>query len=422
MKEQKQSVPFTSYQKFAVFILAITQFTVILDFMVMSPLGDILMKDLDLKPARFGLVVSAYAFSAGISGLLTAGFADKFDRKKLLLFFYIGFIVGTILCGIVTSYALLVTARIVTGLFGGVIGSISMAIVADLFTLQQRGRVMGFIQMGFGASQILGIPIGLYLANEWGWHAPFLWVAGMAAIVVTLIGIKLQPINKHLLIQKDKSAFTHLIHTLTKKNYRIGFTATALLSVGGFMLMPFGSAFAINNLHITQHELPILFMIAGLSTLVIMPIIGKLSDSIDKFKIFAFASIWTIVTVAIYTNLSVTPLWLVAIFNVLMMAGVMSRMIPSTALVTAIPVAEDRGAFMSINSSLQQIAGGIAAAFAGMIVVQKDKFSPIEHYNTLGFIIIGISILSILLMFRVSKLVKKNAQENTENVPVIHEV
>ncbi|CAD0005865.1 MULTISPECIES: MFS transporter [Flavobacterium] len=422
MKEQNQSVPFTSYQKFAVFILAITQFTVILDFMVMSPLGDILMKDLDIKPARFGLVVSAYAFSAGISGLLTAGFADKFDRKKLLLFFYIGFIVGTILCGIVTSYALLVAARIVTGLFGGVIGSISMAIVADLFTLQQRGRVMGFIQMGFGASQILGIPIGLYLANEWGWHAPFLWVAGMAAIVVTLIGIKLQPINKHLLIQKDKSAFTHLIHTLTKKNYRIGFTATALLSVGGFMLMPFGSAFAINNLHITQYELPILFMIAGLSTLVIMPIIGKLSDSIDKFKIFAFASIWTIVTVALYTNLSVTPLWLVAIFNVLMMGGVMSRMIPSTALVTAIPVVEDRGAFMSINSSLQQIAGGIAAVFAGMIVVQKDKLSPLEHYDTLGFIIIGISILSILLMFRVSKLIKKNAQENAENFPVIHEV
>ena len=422
MKEQKQTVPFTGYQKFAVFILAITQFTVILDFMVMSPLGDILMKDLDLKPTSFGLVVSAYAFSAGISGLLTAGFADKFDRKKLLLFFYIGFIGGTILCGIVTSYHLLLAARIVTGLFGGVIGSISMAIVADLFTLQQRGRVMGFLQMGFGASQILGIPIGLYLANIWGWHAPFLWVAGMAAIVAVLIAVKLQPINQHLLIQKEKSAFNHLIHTIAKKNYRIGFTATALLSVGGFMLMPFGSAFAINNLHITQHELPILFMIAGLSTLVIMPIVGKLSDTIDKFKIFAFASIWTIVTVAVYTNLGVTPLWVVAIFNVLMMAGVMSRMVPSTALVTAIPVAEDRGAFMSINSSLQQIAGGIAAAFAGMIVVQKDKFSPLEHYDTLGYIIIGISILTIVLMYRVSKLVKKNTQETISNIPVTHEI
>ncbi|HEU4791941.1 MAG TPA: MFS transporter, partial [Flavobacterium sp.] len=194
MKEQKpNATPFTGYQKFAVFILAITQFTVILDFMVMSPLGDILMKSLSLKPTHFGLVVSAYAFSAGISGILTAGFADKFDRKKLLLFFYIGFIAGTILCGIVNSYILLVAARIITGLFGGVIGSISMAIVADLFTMQQRGRVMGFIQMGFGASQILGIPIGLYLANAWGWHAPFLWVAGMAGIVAFFIAVKLEP-------------------------------------------------------------------------------------------------------------------------------------------------------------------------------------------------------------------------------------
>jgi len=130
MEQQKQTVtPLTSYQKFAIFILAITQFTVILDFMVMSPLGDILMKSLTIKPSHFGIAVSAYAFSAGVSGLLTAGFADKFDRKKLLLFFYIGFIVGTVLCGVVQSYELLVVARIITGLFGGVIGSISMAIV-----------------------------------------------------------------------------------------------------------------------------------------------------------------------------------------------------------------------------------------------------------------------------------------------------
>lgn len=410
MKEQTPATPFTAYQKFAVFILAITQFTVILDFMVMSPLGDMLMKSLDLKPAGFGLVVSAYAFSAGISGILTAGFADKFDRKKLLLFFYIGFIGGTILCGIVTSYPLLLAARIVTGIFGGVIGSISMAIVADLFTLQQRGRVMGFIQMGFGASQILGIPVGLFLANAWGWHAPFLWVAGMAGIVAFFIAIKLKPINKHLEIQQDKSAFLHLIHTVAKKDYRIGFTSTALLSIGGFMMMPFGSAFAINNLKITEHELPIMFMVAGLSTLVIMPVIGKLSDKIDKYKIFAFASLWTMVMVLVYTNLGVTPFYLVLVFNVLMMGGVMSRMVPSTALVTSIPEIQDRGAFMSINSSLQQIAGGIAAAFAGTIVVQKDKMSPLEHYNTLGIIITGVLIISIILMYRVDKMVKKKAK------------
>ena len=410
MKEQNQSsLPFSSYQKFAIFILAITQFTVILDFMVMSPLGDILMKSLNLKPSHFGIAVSAYAFSAGIAGLLTAGFADKFDRKKLLLFFYTGFIAGTILCGIANTYPLLVGARIVTGLFGGVIGSISMAIVADLFTLQQRGRVMGFLQMGFGASQVLGIPVGLYLANAWGWHAPFLWVAAMAIIIAVLIAGRLQPLTAHLAVQQDKSAFTHLLHTIAKKDYRIGFTATALLSIGGFMMMPLGSAFAVNNLGVLQDQLFILFMVAGLSTLVVMPFIGKLSDKIDKFKIFAVAAVWMIIMVVLYTNLGSTPLWLVVVFNVLMMAGIMSRMIPSTALVSAIPVLQDRGAFMSINASLQQIAGGIGAVVAGMIVVQKSKFSPLEHYNTLGYITVVVTILSVFLVYRVSTLIKKRS-------------
>ena len=412
MKQEKQkAVPFTSYQKFAIFALAITMFTVVLDFMVMSPLGDILMKSLNIKPAHFGLAVSAYAFSAGISGLLTAGFADRYDRKKLLLFFYTGFIAGTLLCGVANTYPLLVGARIITGLFGGVIGSISMAIVADLFDLQHRGRVMGFMQMGFGASQVLGIPIGLYLANFWGWHAPFLWVGIMAIIVAILIAVKLKPLTSHLAVQQDRSALRHLLHTLSKKDYRIGFSATALLSIGGFMMMPFGSAFAINNLHITQHQLPLLFMVAGLSTLIIMPLVGKLSDKVDKFKIFVAASIWMAVVVVIYTNLSVTPLWLVMVFNVLMMCGIMSRMVPSSALITAVPVLQDRGAFMSINSSLQQIAGGVAAAFAGLIVIQKDKFSPLEHYNTLGYIIVGISAVSAFLLYRVSKLVKTRAKQ-----------
>jgi len=302
-----------------------------------------------------------------------------------------------------------------------VIGSVSMAIIADLFAIQQRGRVMGFVQMGFGASQVLGIPIGLYLANIWGWHAPFLWVAAMATIVAFLIAARLDPLTKHLAVQQDKSAFKHLLHTVSKKEYRVAFSATALLSIGGFMMMPFGSAFAINNLGITQQQLPIIFMVAGLSTLVIMPLIGKLSDRVDKFTIFALACVWMTVMVVIYTNLSVTPLWLVVIFNVLMMAGIMSRMIPSTAMVTAIPAMQDRGAFMSINSSLQQIAGGLAAAFAGIIVVQKNKFSPLEHYNTLGYIIIGITALSVVLIYRVSKIIKKRTEPKPvpEETPVL---
>ncbi len=402
---------FTGYQKFAITVLALTQFTVILDFMVMSPLGDLLMKSLDMNPSKFGIAVAAYAFSAGISGLLTAGFADKYDRKKLFLFFYIGFILGTIICGLANSYHVLVAARIITGIFGGVIGSISMAIVADLFGIKQRGRVMGFMTMGFGASQVLGIPIGLYLANIWGWHAPFFWVAGMAAVIAFLIAWKFQPLTSHLALQSDKSAVKHLLHTIAKKEYRIGFSATALLSIGGFMMMPFGSAFAVNNLKITQEQLPILFMVAGISTLIVMPIIGRLSDTFDKFKIFALASLWMVVVVLFYTNLGPSPFFLVMLFNVLMMAGIMGRMVPSVALTSAIPDMSDRGAFMSINSSLQQIAGGFAAAIGGMIVVQKDKFSPLEHYNTLGIIVAIITLIAIFMIYRVSEMVKKRSSD-----------
>jgi predicted MFS family arabinose efflux permease len=289
-----------------------------------------------------------------------------------------------------------------------------MAIITDLFGLQQRGRVMGFVQMGFGASQILGIPVGLYFANAWGWHAPFIMVALLAIVIAVFIGFKLQPLTRHLAIQHDKTAITHLWHTIVKKDYRIGFTSSALLSIGGFMMMPFGTAFAINNLKITQEQLPVLFMIAGLSTLVIMPMVGRLSDRVDKFKIFVVGACWMIVTVILYTNLSVTPFWLVMIFNILMMAGIMGRMIPSQALTTAIPEMEDRGAFMSINASIQQFSGGIAAICGGLIVVQKDKFSPLEHYNTLGYVIVVISIISMVLMYRVSQMVKRKQRAKTE--------
>lgn len=409
MKSQTTTTPFplTSYQKFIIFILAITQFSVILDFMVMSPLGDMLMKSMSLTPKQFGIAVSAYAFSAGISGLLTAGFADKFDRKKLLLFFYTGFVIATFFCGMAHTYPLLVTARIVTGLFGGVIGSISMAIITDLFAPEQRGRVLGFVQMGFGASQVLGIPISLHIANIWGWQAPFLMVAVLGAVIAICILFFMQEITAHLAIQRDRNAFQHLFHTISQKQYRIGFTATALLSIGGFMMMPFSSAFAINNLGISTSQLEKLFMVAGIASLVIMPLIGRLSDKIDKFTIFTVASLWMMVMVVIYTNLSVTPLWQVMILNVLMMMGIMSRMIPSTALATSLPEMQDRGAFMSINSSLQQIAGGVAAVIGGMIVTQESKSHPLEHYDILGLVVCGVTLFCIFMVYRVSVLVKQ---------------
>ena len=421
LKQEKQpAAPLTGYQKLVIFLLAITSFTVILDFMIMSPMGDLLMKSMNLSTSKFGFAVSAYALSAGLSGLLTAGFADRYDRKKLLLFFYTGFIAGTIFCGLAHTYPLLLAARIITGIFGGVIGSISMAIIADIFPLEQRGRVIGFVQMGFGASQVLGIPIGLYIANHWGWQAPFLMVAGLAVIIAILILVRLKPLTSHLAVQSDRSPFQHLYHTVAKRNYRIGFLATALMSIGGFMMMPFGSAYAINNLKVTNEQLPLLFMVGGVSSLFIMPAVGKLSDKIDKFKLFVFATIWMMILVIVYTNLKAAPFGLIIVFNVLMMMGIMSRMIPSTALVSAIPEMSDRGAFMSINASLQQIAGGVAAAIAGMIVVQNDRFSPLQHYNTLGYVVVAVSLVCIFLLWRVKKVVAKKAAVKPP-IPVVEE-
>ena len=400
-----ETVKLTAAQRWVIFILAVTQFTVILDFMIMSPLGDFMMKSLSMKPAAFGIAVSAYAFSAGLSGLLTAGFADRFDRKKLLVFFYTGFIIGTIFCGLSHNYVQLVAARIFTGLFGGVIGSISLAIISDLFTLQQRGRVMGFVQMGFGASQVLGVPIGLYVANLWNWEAAFLLVAGIAIFIAVLLVFKLPAVRDHLLLQQEKSAFKHLWHTLRKRDYRIGFTAMAMLSIGGFMMFPFGSAFAVNNIGVSAEQLPQLFFISGISSLVIMPLIGKLSDKVSKFKIFTVACVWMIIMVVVYTNLGISAFWIIVVLNILMMMGIMSRMIPATALVSGVPDMEDRGAFMSINASMQQIAGGVAAVIAGLIVVQEHKSAPLEHYNIVGYLVVAITLFSIYMMHRVSKIV-----------------
>ncbi len=397
----------SSYQKLVIFLLAITQFTVVLDFMVMSPLGDIMMKSMNINTAQFGLAVSAYAFSAGISGLLTAGFADKYDRKKLLLFFYIGFVIGTFFCAIAPNHFWLVAARIVTGIFGGVIGSISLAIVADLFDFQQRGKVMGFIQMGFGVSQVMGIPIGLYIANQWGWQVPFLAIAALAAIIAIAIFIKLKPLTAHLALQQEHSVVKHLLHTITLKNHRIGFLATALLSVGGFMMMPFGSAFAINNLKISTQQLPLLFMVTGVAALISMPLIGKMSDRVDRFKIFAIATLIAAVIINIYSHYAATAFWLVMVTNVFMMVAIMSRMVPASALTSAIPEPQYRGSFMSINASLQQMAGGFGAMIAGWVIVQKDRYAPLEHYDWLAMIATGTMIITIFLVYRVSKIVQK---------------
>jgi predicted MFS family arabinose efflux permease len=397
---------FTPYQKLVIALIAVLQFTVVLDFMVMSPLSDFLIKSLDITPAQFGIVVSSYAFSAALSGILAAGFADRYDRKKILLFFYTGFLAGTLFCGLATTYPTLVAARVLTGLFGGVIGATGMAIVADLFDLSQRGRALSFTQLAFSASQVLGIPISLIIANRWGWNAPFIMIVGLALILGLLVVWKMRPVDKHLALGQNTRALTHLWNTVAKRRYRIGFFTTAFLSIGAFMMMPFGSVFAVNNLGVSPDDLFIVFMSTGVISIIVMPVIGRLSDKFDKLKVFAIGSVGSIIMVLYYTNLGPTPLVAVITVNMLMFSMIMSRMVPSTALVSALPEPKDRGAFMSITASLQQLAGGVGSMVAGMIVFQKTNTSPLENFDVLGIVVAACVLITLGGLYRVDQLVK----------------
>ena len=408
MSEQVEKVSvFTRYEIFLIAILAFLQFTIILDFMVLSPLSAILLPELNITPAEFSLVVSVYAISAGISGLLAAGFADKYDRKKLLLFFYTGFIIGTFLCGFAPDYISLLIARIITGIFGGVIGAIVFAITTDVFKLHVRGRVMGFIQMAFAASQVLGIPVGLYLANATNWHSPFILIASLSVIVYLIIIFKVNPVAEHLKIKREVSSFQHFKKTISKKRYLTGFAATTLLATGGFMLMPFGSAFTVNNLKIDLAHLPAIYVITGLVTIVAGPVIGRFSDRMGKYNMFIAGSVLSMIMVLIYCNLSATPLWVVILINVILFVGITSRIISASALMSAVPEPADRGAFMGINSSVQQFSGGIAAFFAGLIVVQEDS-GYLDHYDWLGYVVVIAMIITVVMLSFINKMVMKN--------------
>ncbi len=396
-------VVFTSYQKFVIALLAFLQFTIILDFMILSPLGALLLRDLNITTAQFGLVVSAYAFSAGIAGMLTAGFADKFDRKKLLLFFYAGFVLGTALCAVAPNYPFLLGARIVTGLFGGVIGSIGFAIVTDLFPLEVRGRVMGTVQTAFAAAQVLGLPLGLLLSNHLGWHAPFAAIAGLSALVGVVIVLRLQPLTAHLAIPSQRSPVRHLLKTISDRRYLQAFGATMLLATGGFMLMPFGSAFTVNNLGIPITELPLIYVITGVCSIVAGPLLGRLADQVGKYAVFVAGSVLAAIVVGIYCNLGTTPIaWVIAI-NAVLFSAIMARMIAAGALTSAVPEPQDRGAFMAVGSSLQQLSGGVASSIAGMIVFQTAS-GRIERYDTLGWVVIGAITLTVVMMYPIHRM------------------
>jgi predicted MFS family arabinose efflux permease len=333
---------------------------------------------------------------------LAAGFADRFDRKRMLLVFYAGFVLGTLLCALADTFPLLLGARIVTGLFGGVIGAIVLAIATDLFPLDMRGRVMGTIQTAFAASQVLGLPAGLYFANHWDWHAPFLAIVAVAAPAGLVIALWMKPVAAHLEMKQEQSPFLHLLHTLTEPRYRTAFALNVLLPTGGYMLMPFATAYMVDNIGLPLTDLPTIYLVTGLSIVFAGPLIGRFSDRVGKFRTFCWGTGLTILMVAVWTNLGHASLFTVIAVNVLMFLGIFGRVIPSQALVSAIPEVTKRGAFNAVSASLQQFAGGVSSAIAGLVIVEAAD-GTLRHFNWLGVIVMTVALISMLLMYYVHK-------------------
>lgn len=399
---------FTPYQFLLVAIIALVLLTIVLDFMLMSALSAILLPKLEITTKQFGLLVSAYPISAGISAILLSGYADKVDRKKLLLFFYSGFLLGVLFCAVAPSFQALIIARIITGIFGGVVGPICFAIVADLFETTQRGRAMGFLQMASAGSQILGLPLALYLASEFDWHLAFGLILFLGISAVFLVFWKIGSVDKHLEIPKKVNPLHHSLKIFTNKNYLVVFLSNTFLVSGDIILMTFSSAFCTNNLGVDLDDLPLLYGIAGISTFIFAPIIGRLTDKYGTLNIFLAGTIIAVMTVAVFTNLGLIPLWAVIIVHTLLFLGNNARSISSSALGTVVPEVEDRGAFMAVDAAMQLAIGGMAAMIAGLIVFQSED-GMINNFPTLGLVVISLMVLTSGFIYVINRMVKRRS-------------
>lgn len=413
-------------ERIILLLLASLNFTHILDFMIMMPLGNFLMPHFKISAQAFSLVVAAYTFSAGISGFTAAFFVDRFDRKKVLLFGYIGFLIGTLACAIAPTYGLLMAARILAGLFGGLIGAQVLSIVADLIPYERRASAMGMIMAAFSMASVFGVPFGLYLANHMSWHAPFYFVAGLGTLLIPMLVRYIPKMDGHLKAAKEnKVSPLELIKGIgTDKNQLLALSLSATMMLGHFLIIPFLNPFMEFNMGFSKTQTPMVYFVGGLLTLFSSPIIGKLSDKSGKFKMFSYMILLGIFPIAFITNMPHVPFYLVLCVTGFWFIVSSGRAIPAQAMISNVVPPQKRGSFMSFNSSIQQMFVGLASVIVGFIVVRKPDNS-ILNYNITGYLSMAV-ILSCLAiayflnkaMTQVATTAQKNSAAETTALPV----
>jgi predicted MFS family arabinose efflux permease len=383
------------------YALAAMQFTHILDFMIVMPLGPRLMDIFMITPGQFGLIVSTYTFSAGFFGLVAAWFLDRFDRKQALMWLYAGFGLGTLACALAPSFHFLVAARFMAGGFGGVAGAVILAIIGDAIPPTRRGAAMGTLFSSFSLASVAGVPAGLFLANHLGWHAPFFLLGGLSIIILFLVGLILPSMRGHMSQGKSKP-WQEMKAILSKSNHWRAFGLTVFMTMAGFMLIPYISPFLVSNCGLTNEQLPLIYLCGGAATFFSMRWLGRMADRIGLLKVFTVTSILAILPILALTNLPRVPVWTALLVTTAFMVLASGRFIPGMAMVTNSVAGRYRGAFMSINSATQQFASGMAAVLSAAIIA-RGADGQLRHYSWVGLL----GACSILVSLYLAKNLKR---------------
>ena len=384
-------------EKAFLILLAAMQFTHMVDFMILMPLGPRLLDVFGMTPGRFGSVVSAYTFSAGIASILAALFLDRLDRRKTILIVYFGFTVSTLLCGLAPNEHLLMLARILTGAFGGVMVATVMALIGDVIPLSRRGAAMGTVMTAFSVASIVGVPIGILLSNHFGWQAPFYAITGIS-LIMWVAGFKLLPALRRapsgVHMSSPLAAFGQV---LAKRAHWRAFAFTFLMMGAPFLVIPYISSYLYANGGVSNEHLPWVFFSGGLATFFTMRYFGRLGDRLGLARVYMWIALAALVPLVLITHLGHWGLWAAIPVTTLFMVLISGRAAPGMALVTSVVEPRLRGGFMSLNTALQQIASGVASLVAGLIIVQEAGGGRFKGYGTVGYLACGVMLVSIWL-------------------------
>lgn len=387
-------------ERFFLLTLAGIQFSHVLDFMIMMPLGPILMQAMGIGTHEFGLLVASYSFSAAVSGVLAATFVDLFERKRLLLISFALFGLATLACGLAPGYSTLILARGVAGVFGGIMGALIHTMVGDAIPFSRRARANGIVASAFSLSTIAGVPLSLWLANHLGWRAPFVFIAALS-VVFLAIGLRFLPeLRLHLSEEKRDHLLSATFSVLGDANHLRALLFSSLIIFSGFTVIPYITVYAVNNVGIAQLDIPLVYLVGGFATFITARLIGRWADKYGKVEMYRRVALLALVPLLLVTHVGQLPLWGWLICTTCFFVFVSGRMIPAMAIIASAAQPALRGTFMSLNGTVQSLAMGLATTLAGFLT-SLDASGRIVGYSLVGYVAIAANLLAVWFVSRI---------------------